>query len=106
MVRIDDALLAIVRDRLVGQFHPERIILFGSYARGQADPKSDLDILVVCPIRGKRRDLMVAMDRSLRGLGLARDVIVLTPEEFDRAKQIPGTIAGPAWREGKVLYEA
>lgn len=106
MVKIDQALLATVRDRLVEGFHPHKIILFGSHARAQPDPQSDLDLLVVCPIRGSRRDLMVAMDRSLRGLGLARDVVVLTPEEFDRDKQIPGTIARPAWKEGKVLYEA
>jgi hypothetical protein len=49
---------------------------------------------------------MVAMDRSLRGLGLARDVVLLTPEEFERDRHIPGTIARPASMEGKVLYES
>ena len=90
---------------LVGRFHPERVILFGSQARGSADERSDVDILVVCPINGRRRSLMVEMDRALRGLGIARDVIVLSPEEFERDRHIPGTIARPAWREGRVLYE-
>lgn len=54
---------------------------------------------------GRRRALMVAMDRALRGLGFPRDVIVLTPEEFERDRHIPGTIARPASLEGKVLYE-
>ena len=49
---------------------------------------------------------MVAMDRALRGLDMATDIIVLTPEEFDRDRHIPGTVARPAWREGIVLYEA
>jgi hypothetical protein len=49
---------------------------------------------------------MVAMDRALKGLGFARDVVVLTPEEFERDRHIPGTVARPAWREGTVLYEA
>jgi len=49
---------------------------------------------------------MVAMDRALRGLDLATDIIVVTPEEFERDRQIPGTVARPAWREGIVLYEA
>ena len=93
-------------ERLVRQFHPERIILFGSHARGTADLRRDVDLLVVCHVQGNRRALMVAMDRALRGLDFARDVIVITPEEFERDRQIPGTAARPAYREGKILYEA
>jgi len=92
--------------RLVNKFSPKTIILFGSQARGKADRHSDVDLLVICPIRGSRRNLMVAMDRALRGIGFARDIIVLTPEEFDRDRHIPGTIARPASLEGKVIYEA
>jgi uncharacterized protein len=95
-----------VRSRLVEKFHPQRIILFGSQAKGTADERSDLDLLVICPIQGSRRALMVAMDRALRGLPIARDILVLTPEEFERDRQIPGTVARPAWREGRILYEA
>lgn len=90
--------------RLVAGFHPDRIILFGSQARGTADERSDVDLLVVCPISGSRRRLMVAMDRALAGLPFARDVMVLTSEEYERDKQIPGTVARPASLEGKVLY--
>ena len=68
--------------RLVEGFEPTRIILFGSQARGAADDRSDVDLLVICPVAGRKRDLMVAMDRALNGLGIARDVVVLTPEEF------------------------
>ena len=103
---IDDNILLRVKQRLVDGFHPDRIILFGSQARGTADKHSDVDILVVCPIRGKRRKMMVAMDRSLRGLAFARDIIILTPEEFERDRHIPGTVARPAWREGRILYES
>ena len=91
-------------NRLVSRFGPERIILFGSQARGTADEHSDVDLLVICRIDGSRRKLMVEMDRALSGLGFARDVIVITPEEFDRDKAISGTIARPASQEGKVLY--
>ncbi len=48
---------------------------------------------------------MVAMDRALKGLGIARDILVLTPSEFEMDRYIPGTIARPAWLEGKVLYD-
>lgn len=92
--------------RLVKQFSPTRIILFGSQARGTADDRSDVDLLVVCQVAGRKRDLMVAMDRALGGLGIARDVIVLTPEEYERDRNIPGTVARPASLEGKVLYDS
>ena len=92
--------------RLVESFKPTRIILFGSQARGTADDRSDVDLLVICAVDGKRRDLMVAMDRTLKGFGIARDIIVLTPEEFERDRQIPGTVARPASLDGKVLYDS
>jgi len=103
---ISDETLSKVRDRLVNAFAPSRIIIFGSQARGTADDRSDVDILVVCTFKGKRRHLMLEMDRALRGLNLARDIMVLTPEEFERDRHIPGTIARPAWREGKVIYKS
>ena len=92
--------------RLVERFAPTRIILFGSQARGTADDRSDVDLLVVCTVGGRKRDLMVAMDRALGGLGIARDVIVLTPEEYERDRHIPGTVARPASLEGQVLYDS
>ncbi len=103
---ISDEVLLKVKERLVEGFHPEKIILFGSQARGTADKRSDIDILVVCPIKGKRRHLMLEMDRALCGLGLARDIMILTPKEFELDRHIPGTIARPAWKEGRVLYES
>lgn len=91
--------------RIVAKFHPDRIILFGSYARGAADEKSDVDLLVISPLRKKRRTLILEMNRSLWGLSLARDIVILTPEEFEIEKEIPGTIARYAFKEGKLLYE-
>ena len=102
---IDDKLLDQTVQRLVGKFQPERVILFGSQARGTADARSDVDVLVVCPVSSSRRKLMTEMDRALAGLGIARDIIVLTPQEYERDRHIPGTVARPASREGKVLYE-
>ena len=102
---ISEQVIKRATERLVAGFHPDRVILFGSQARVTADERSDVDLLVVCPFSGRRRALMVAMDRALHGLGFARDVIVLTPEEFERDRHIPGTVARPAWLEGKVLYE-
>lgn len=102
---ISEEILESATSRLVESFHPHKIILFGSCARGTAAAHSDADILVVCPFQGSRRALMTAMDRALRGLGFARDIVVLSPEEFERDRHIPGTVARPASREGKILYE-
>jgi uncharacterized protein len=102
---ISPELINLAIGRLVKGFDPERIILFGSQARGTADDRSDADFLVITNLIVKRRVLMLEMDRALRGLGLARDIVVLTPEEFERDRQIPGTIARSASQEGKILYE-
>ena len=102
---VSEQTLTEVTKRLVEGFNPDRIILFGSQARGTADKHSDVDILVICSVKDDRHALTVAMYRALRGLGIAKDIIVLTPEEFERDRRIPGTIARPAWLEGKILYE-
>ena len=92
--------------RLAEAAHPSRIILFGSQARGNADDRSDYDFLVVCDAPYDRRRFVASLLRSLNGVGIASDVVVLTPEEYETDKLIPGTIARPAWLEGKVLYES
>ncbi len=102
---ITKELLSLATERLVEQFHPQRIILFGSHARGTSDEHSDADILIVAPFTGKRREVIVEIDRALRGIGFARDIVLLTPEEFEKDIKIPGTVARPAYLEGKVLYE-
>jgi uncharacterized protein len=91
--------------RIVERFRPEKIILFGSYARGTAGEDSDADILVVMPVKGSKRKKATDIDIALVGLDLPVDVIVVTPEELDRNKNIIGTIICPALKEGKVLYE-
>lgn len=102
---IQEETLREAANRLSAQFHPQKIILFGSQARGTADSHSDADILVICSVEENRRKMMTEMDRTLHGLCLARDILILTPEEYERDKWIPGTLARYASREGKILYE-
>ena len=101
---ISDELAQAITDRLVDKFKPQRIILFGSHARGTADERSDVDLLVICPVSDGRRSLALAMDRALGGLNYAFDVLISTPEEFERDRRIPGTISRYAVKEGRVLY--
>ena len=91
-------------DRIVEQFHPEKIILFGSHARGEAGPDSDVDLLVVMPVEGSRREKAVQIGVALHDIRVPKDIIVITPENFEWRKEISGTIERPADREGMVLY--
>ena len=91
-------------NRIVEHFDPEKIILFGSHARGEARLESDVDLLVVMPITGSRRKKMVEIGVALHDIPLAKDILVTTPEDFEWRKEIVGTIERPAAREGKVLY--
>ena len=102
---VSDSIINSITQRLVERFHPKKIILFGSQACGTADEHSDVDILVICSISGSRRAMMVAMDRAMRGLNIARDIMVLSPKEFDTNRFIPGTVARSAFQQGRVLYE-
>lgn len=97
--------LADVVDRIARKFDPIRIILFGSWARGDATKDSDLDLLVVLPKVQHRRKVAVEVLRALNGLPISKDVIVATPEEIKARGQIVGNILRPALREGRVIYE-
>lgn len=104
MTAIDDTLEIMTRCIVTG-FQPERIIVFGSYARGEADEQSDIDLLVVMPDGTDRRQTAIAILGVLGGLGVAKDVVVTTPDEIARRGDLVGTVLRPALREGKVLYE-
>lgn len=90
--------------RIVHQFHPERVILFGSHARGEAGPDSDVDLLVVMPVEGPKHEKEVQIRVALHNIRVPKDIIVTTPADFEWRKEIPGTIEYPAVREGRVLY--
>jgi uncharacterized protein len=72
-------------------------------ARGGAD--SDADLLVVMPVNGSKRQQAVQMDLALEGIPIPIDLIVVTPDEVEKYREVTGTIIQEAVREGKVLYE-
>lgn len=97
------AIDAMVR-QIVNRFNPEQVILFGSHARGDADPDSDVDLLIVMPVDGSKRAKQVEIRVALRDIPMPKDIIISTPEEFAWRRNIIGTIEEPAYREGRILY--
>jgi len=91
--------------RIVERFHPEKIILFGSHARGTAGSDSDVDLLVVMPVEGSKRAKTVEIGVALHDIRIPKDIIVVTPDEMAKYGDIVGHIIYPALREGKVLYD-
>lgn len=90
--------------RIAQKFHPEKIILFGSHARGEAGPDSDVDLLIVMNFKGSVEEKRLAIRRALREFSVPLDVIVTKPEDYAWRKDVVGTIEWPAAREGKILY--
>lgn len=89
---------------IVELFRPERIILFGSHARGTAGPDSDVDLLVIMEVEGSRRRLGARIGAALHGFQLPKDIIVTTPEAFEARRTVPGTIERWAAVHGRVLH--
>jgi len=103
----NDPILAEMVKRLVEALKPERIFLFGSRARGDAGPDSDYDLLVVVSdsdLPGYKRAMNAF--KTLYGMGVAKDVIVLTKEEFESRLEVVCSLPATVQREGLSLYAA
>jgi predicted nucleotidyltransferase len=100
-----DGLLELVCNRIVPAFDPLRIILFGSRARGDARPDSDVDLLVVLQSVDDKRARAIDIRQVLRDLPVGKDIIVTTPEEIAARGDVIGSVLRPALREGRTVYE-
>jgi predicted nucleotidyltransferase len=125
----DPVILADIVRRIVAAAKPEKILLFGSAARGEMGPNSDYDLLVIKDgkfnrhqvtveitraLRGlvikdgkfNRHQVTVEITRALRGKGAPADVVVVRPDEVERYRDSDCLVICPALREGKVVYDA
>lgn len=98
-------LIQLMVERIISDFHPLQVILFGSHARGEASLKSDVDFLVVLPHINNKRKTAIEIRRALANFPLCKDVIVTTPDEISRKGNLIGTLLRSALMEGKILYE-
>ena len=104
--RMDQELIAEILRRVLSVADPEKIILFGSAAKCEIGPDSDIDLLVVESQPDDRRRESVEIGDALRGMGVPFDVIVISEDWFEASKDVIGGIAYPAHKHGKVIYAA
>ena len=102
---LDPRILDEIIRRVVEVAQPDKIILFGSAARGEMTRHSDVDLLVVAEVED-RLAVMGRIHRRLRGEHAAVDVVVVTPADVARYGHSHALIIKPALREGRVVYEA
>jgi len=92
-------------DRIVQGFHPERVILFGSYARGDANEDSDVDLLVIMPFEGLGARKATEIRKAVRP-GFPVDIIVRTPETLRERVRMGDFFLRDATEEGVILHDA
>ena len=97
--------ISIMTERIVRDFGPLEIILFGSQARGDADDQSDIDLLVVFSELTDKRKTAIDIMRALADLPVAKDILVSTPEELERSRTRIGSVLRYAQQEGEVLWK-
>lgn len=101
---VDQKLLDELVRRVVQTVQPRRIVLFGSAARGEMGPHSDIDLLVVMPDGVHRRQIAQTIYRGLLGVGFATDVVVATESDVREFAGEPSLVLFPALQEGREIY--
>jgi len=101
---ISESLKKEIVDRITSSVHPTKIFLFGSYAYGSPTPDSDLDLAVIMLDVPSKHKESVKLYKLLRGIGLPKDIIVSSLEEFDFYKNEPGSVFKTINEKGILLY--
>jgi predicted nucleotidyltransferase len=103
---VDEWTMQQIVARIVAEAQPSRVILFGSYGRGDADPGSDLDIMVIKPRVSNRYEEMLRLRQAVGSIGTGIDLLVYSEAEYERRSQVPGTVLYWARKEGRPVYAA
>lgn len=102
---MDEKKIEAVKEKIVRDVSPDKIILFGSYATGEATQESDLDLVVIWESSINQHQRNMKIRRLFPGRDFSLDVFVFTPEEEKKYRNIKGTILYTAFTKGKILYE-
>ena len=102
---VTESLLAEIVQRILSSGDPLKIVLFGSRARGEGRPDSDLDLLVIEESDQPRYKRSARYRRALLGTFPAKDIVVWTPQEVEEWSLVPNAFITAALAEGRILYE-
>ena len=105
-MKLDQDVLDEIIRRVAETAQPERIVLFGSAARGEMGPNSDVDLLVVKGGNFDQRRVTGDIYLSLHGVGQAVDVVVVTPQQVEQHRDTHWMVIAPALREGREVYHS
>ncbi len=105
MRRIDEATLQEITRRLVAALDPDQVLLFGSRIRGGARPDSDVDLFIVKNSDEPRHRRTLPAYRALRGMGIPKDILWVTPEEIAQWRLVSNHVVTRGLREGRILYD-
>ncbi len=106
MTTLNSGLLDEAVRRIVERVHPSAIVLFGSAARDELGPHSDLDFLIIMPDGSECREIAKVLYRQLRGLDMAKDLVVVQESDVNRHRDNPYLVIHTALSEGKEIYRA
>ena len=101
-----DECIQIMTRRIVERFSPLKVLLFGSRARGDHRPDSDIDLIVVFSAIEHDRQLAVEIRKAVSGLVFAKDILVATPDEIKQSSALLDHVLHRAIPESRVLYDA
>jgi len=104
-MQISSDIIAEITRKIIDQVHPDKVVLFGSFARGDYKETSDLDLLVIkespLPRYKRAKDIRLLLRKYM----FPKDILVYTPEEVKEWEDVPMSFITTAMREGKLLYE-
>ncbi len=104
MQPITEELIQEIKNRIVSGVQPEKIILFGSYAYGTPTKDSDLDLLVILPTKEPMHKRIHRIRQLLHDFRVPKDIIVYTPEEVEKWKNVPNAFITSIAKKGKIIY--
>ncbi len=104
MQPVTEDLIREIKDRIVSSIHPEKIILFGSYAYGTPTKDSDVDLLVIMPSDEPMHKRIFRIRKLLRDFRVPKDIIVYTPQEVEKWKNVTNAFITSIIKKGKVIY--
>ncbi len=104
MQPITDEIIQEIKNRIVKGVHPEKMILFGSYAYGNPTKDSDLDLLIILPTEEPMHRRETRIRKLLRDINIPKDIIVYTPQEVEKWKNASAAFITSIIKKGKVIY--